>query len=395
MTLLQPLRRRATSAGRTWACVALFLGLVMLSVQARGASLCVAAAPPPAAAASAEFVGTAVQRSGLGLHVRNCRGDQRVFSLDDKSLQSVPPGAIVRLVHEPQLQEGKSAYRVIEPPRILGGLLHGRFVDLAEDKGSLLLRGEAPRPFPAQEWKLTATGCLEHSAEASAPRLISLRNEGDVKGATVLLHRDDAVCISFQEAELEGKPITPLALHVEWQAKGWDGLSAAFLLAVMAALVAGATWLLLGCKPPWLLFLGQDNRYSTSKFQGVMWFWVLISAYLAMLAAARRKRRSRLLRRLGHTPEPVGPFGAERGDRGGRQGHHFQQGRRCQCAGRRPCRRRQAPCISAEAHRPRARRPEPRGLRRLPVSGDHGDRGNGLRGVGDRIHDAGRVQAPD
>lgn len=284
MTKLQPLLRRAASAGRTWAWTALFPSMLVLAVHARGAPLCgAAAAQPPATAASAEFVGTAVQRSAMGLHVSNCRGDQRVFSLDDKRLQSVPPGAIVGLVHEPQLQEGKSAYRVIEPPRILGGLLHGRFVELAEDKGSLLLRAEAPGPVAADQWKLTATGCLAHPAAASAPRLMSLRNEGDVKGATALLRRDDAVCISFQEAGLDGKPVTPLALHVEWQAEGWGGDRAALVLAVTAALVAGATWLLLGCKPPWLLFLGQDNRYSTSKFQGVIWFWVLISAYLAIL----------------------------------------------------------------------------------------------------------------
>ena len=34
---------------------------------------------------------------------------------------------------------------------------------------------------------------------------------------------------------------------------------------------------------PTKLYLGADNRYSSSKFQVVLWFWVVVSAYLAVL----------------------------------------------------------------------------------------------------------------
>jgi hypothetical protein len=40
--------------------------------------------------------------------------------------------------------------------------------------------------------------------------------------------------------------------------------------------------LLTGFKPA-RLFLGLDNRYSSSQFQTLLWFWVVISAYMAIV----------------------------------------------------------------------------------------------------------------
>ena len=31
------------------------------------------------------------------------------------------------------------------------------------------------------------------------------------------------------------------------------------------------------------LIVGQDNRYSNSKFQVALWFWILLSSYLAIV----------------------------------------------------------------------------------------------------------------
>jgi hypothetical protein len=42
----------------------------------------------------------------------------------------------------------------------------------------------------------------------------------------------------------------------------------------------GVAMLLLGRNLNWLV-IGEDNRYSNSKFQMALWFWALLSAYLS------------------------------------------------------------------------------------------------------------------
>lgn len=58
--------------------------------------------------------------------------------------------------------------------------------------------------------------------------------------------------------------------------------SPATVLLVTAALVVLTTRLLLGAGIRWLV-IGEDNRYSNSKFQMAAWFLVLITSYVAAL----------------------------------------------------------------------------------------------------------------
>jgi len=62
-----------------------------------------------------------------------------------------------------------------------------------------------------------------------------------------------------------------------------DPLTRVVIFAVSAMLLFGiATALTRGS--PQKLIVGQDNRYSNSKFQMALWFWMLLSSYLALFA---------------------------------------------------------------------------------------------------------------
>jgi hypothetical protein len=57
------------------------------------------------------------------------------------------------------------------------------------------------------------------------------------------------------------------------------------LTLILSALVTLGFATLVTKGAPLKLIVGQDNRYSNSKFQVAMWFWVLISSYLAIVVS--------------------------------------------------------------------------------------------------------------
>ncbi|PIL39189.1 hypothetical protein CR103_13960 [Massilia psychrophila] len=68
---------------------------------------------------------------------------------------------------------------------------------------------------------------------------------------------------------------------LEWQSIPVDRIYRwASLLAAAASLLLIA-FIFIG--KPTTLILGEDNRYSTSKFQAALWFWLVISGYIAIV----------------------------------------------------------------------------------------------------------------
>lgn len=57
----------------------------------------------------------------------------------------------------------------------------------------------------------------------------------------------------------------------------------AFVLSAFAFILLGIAGALAGGQPLKLI-VGQDNRYSNSKFQMALWFWILLTTYLSTIA---------------------------------------------------------------------------------------------------------------
>ena len=68
----------------------------------------------------------------------------------------------------------------------------------------------------------------------------------------------------------------------DWQSHQVGRWPALFWLAGALALVAGCA-LLFTRRNPMQLFVGEDGRYSTSKFQAAMWFWLVFAGYLSFV----------------------------------------------------------------------------------------------------------------
>lgn len=66
-----------------------------------------------------------------------------------------------------------------------------------------------------------------------------------------------------------------------WSVDVSEGCRILVLIACTLVLLGFATLVTRG--EPLKLIVGQDNRYSNSKFQVALWFWILISSYLAIV----------------------------------------------------------------------------------------------------------------
>jgi len=86
------------------------------------------------------------------------------------------------------------------------------------------------------------------------------------------LHKGDHVSVGFETQNLV-KTIAIRSLTVDW---GTISLALAVAFAICFALTALLTW-----GHPLQLIVGEDGRYSNSKFQMAIWFVVVIATYLA------------------------------------------------------------------------------------------------------------------
>lgn len=134
-----------------------------------------------------------------------------------------------------------------------------------------------------QELLLTEAVVEEVSSDGSALNvkpiggtLISLSMPNQLREKAQSLRRGDHIEGSYTTAggvnALQSFAWTPKRVDGIWR---WGSLLGSFLLLLVVGFAA--TW-----GKPTKLFLGTDNRYSNSKFQTVVWFWVLFSTYVAI-----------------------------------------------------------------------------------------------------------------
>jgi hypothetical protein len=146
-------------------------------------------------------------------------------------------------------------FRGIKP---LGATLTGTVQEIAADKSSLVMRTQEPDK-PENEVNVPL-----QTANKFQPLVTAMR-PGD--GIRVTYAREKGVN-SVRSLEWQSQPVGRLGR--------WISLLCA----------AGALWLvafIFTKGHPTRLYLGVDNRYSSSKFQTVLWFWIVISAYCAIV----------------------------------------------------------------------------------------------------------------
>ena len=175
---------------------------------------------------------------------------------------------------------------------VVGAQIVGTVQQVADDQSWLVVRTPQPpkRPWPAT-WDidaLLAAGLVGDNADKGV--LVSIQVATDLRTLVTSLRSGDGVKIVYKHLRSEGSvasgdgsgtSINTLK-QLEWRkARVTRGLASVSFLVSAVLLLVVATGFTKG--RPADLFLGEDNRYSTSKFQTVLWFWVVISTYLAIV----------------------------------------------------------------------------------------------------------------
>ncbi|SEO59616.1 hypothetical protein [Nitrosovibrio sp. Nv6] len=209
---------------------------------------------------SASFEGMVVQVEPL--EVKSVSGQVRQFLPGGKKLSMVQPrrGDLVRLSYEP----GPNG-NILHETRVIGKTIAGTIKEIAADMSWLIVRTQQPDK-PENEVNVPL------QASAQFQPLVAAMRPGDGINATYV--RDggtDAVdgINHVKSLEWQSKPVTREAR--------WLSLTGAVVLLWTIAYVFTKGH-------PADLYLGRDNRYSSSKFQTVLWFWLVISAYIAIVS---------------------------------------------------------------------------------------------------------------
>lgn len=140
----------------------------------------------------------------------------------------------------------------------VGGTLIGTLKESADDHSWLIVRSAAPdQPRAAVNVPL--------QAEAPFRPLVAAMRPGD----------------GVQAVYRSGEGVNRIRT-LEWQYRAVPRWQRWLTLAGAAGLLFAVALLLTGFHPGGLI-LGVDNRYSSSQFQTVLWFWVVLSAYMALV----------------------------------------------------------------------------------------------------------------
>ena len=211
----------------------------------------------PAAPVHAEqFEGAIVQLDPV-LQVKSLKGEVREFHPLEQEAGPVKIrlGDFVRLTYD----AGPSGVNTYSEITVRGGTLEGTVIETAADKSWFVVRTQQ---LDNPENKANVS--LQASKEFQP--LVTAMQPGDRIRTIYVL---DGETNSVQSLEWQSMP---LGRGVCW-------------LALIVALLAllGVAFLFTKGRPA-SLYLGADNRYSNSKFQTALWFWMVISAYCAIVS---------------------------------------------------------------------------------------------------------------
>lgn len=215
---------------------------------------------PTSPAESERFEGVVIHADPL--EVKTMTGEVRQFLPYEKMPPlRLNPGDLVRLSYTP----GPAGNLLAKMPEVIGATITGTIKEIAEDMSWLIVRTRQPG-YPEYEINIP----LQAGAQFQA--LVSAMRRGDGVRATYV--RDGGMNAldginHVKSLEWQSKPVE--------RAKRWASLiGAAGILFIIA-------WVFTGGHPTHL-FLGKDNRYSSSQFQTVLWFGLVVSAYIAIVS---------------------------------------------------------------------------------------------------------------
>lgn len=212
----------------------------------------------------ATFDGIVVQANPM--EVKSVNGEVRTFlpSTQEVSLQlpSTWPksGDLVSLTYEPNAKGNK-----LKDIRIVGTTIIGTIKEIAGDLSWLIVRTRLPdKPENEVNVPLQASNQFQP--------LVSAMRPGDGIKATYTRSTGLDVVDGVNSIKSLG-----------WQSKAIGRSARWFSLMGALALLWGIAFVFTRGRPAGL-FLGEDNRYSSSKFQAVLWFSLVISAYIAIVS---------------------------------------------------------------------------------------------------------------
>ncbi|WP_199759303.1 hypothetical protein [Rugamonas violacea] len=210
-----------------------------------------ASAQPPAAAPVEAIVVVAAP-----LQVKTLSGTVSQFAPGAGAVAGLKKGDLLLLNYAAGVAGTPAT--TLASAQLVGATLVGTLKEVAADKTWLIVRSRLPEQ-PDNE--------VNVPLQADAPfwPLVAAMRPGD--GVTAVYRSIDGVN-RIRMLEWQYQPVP------RWQR--WVSLGAAAGLLFLVAL------LLTGFHPAQLI-LGVDNRYSSSQFQTVLWFWVVISAYMALV----------------------------------------------------------------------------------------------------------------
>ena len=199
------------------------------------------------------------------LEVQSVSGEVRTFLLSRKDAfpqtRATWPNAgdLVSLTYEPGPKGN-----ILTEIRVTGATIIGTVKEIAADMSWLIIRTQPEKPETAVNVPLQTVTQFQP--------LVSAMRPGDGIKATYV-----------REGGINATDGTNSVKSLEWQSKTVD--RGARWLSLIGAVVT--LWIMAYVFTrgrPAGLFLGTDNRYSSSKFQTVLWFWLVISAYIAIVS---------------------------------------------------------------------------------------------------------------
>lgn len=246
----------------------------------------------PAAAAEAPpaHEGTVQGRTATHLKLKRLDGrSEQVALADIVKPFDVAPGTLIQLHKKASAADAAAADKAAAgtptlQSSVVGGTLVGTVQEIAADQSWLILRSLPATPPKDGSWDADKlfTDALARNDDNEAV-YVSLQVDDDLRTLVATMRAGDGVKAVYR---LDGKD-TQASNHnvlkrIEWR-KARVGAGWRWVALAGAALLLLAVATLFTRGKPWQLYLGEDNRYSSSKFQTVLWFWVVVSTYLAFV----------------------------------------------------------------------------------------------------------------
>jgi hypothetical protein len=233
-----------------------------------------------------EYEGTAQLRSLNELTLK-LRDGELVMIPSNRigQLSAVPPGALIQLKKAAALPGTAGGNSTPLQASVVGAQTVGTVQQVADDHSWLVVRTPPPpKPQSPESWdidQLLAASLVGDNTDKGV--MISMHVDPDLRTLVKSLRSGDVVNIVYQYAKSDssGASTYNKLKQLEWRkadvGHGWSMIC--FLISVF---ILYFLTLALTKGDPTKLFLGADNRYSTSKFQTVLWFWIVISTYIAI-----------------------------------------------------------------------------------------------------------------